>query len=288
MPPEAAKTFEAFIIIYNMKIIFESIFLWFWLLVSCNENDPDKDASLANNTTPIINYVVTNSFAHDTTSFTEGFLVHEGKLYESTGSPLDMPQTRSIVGPVDLKTGEINKKIELDREKYFGEGIVFLKNRIYQLTYQTKKGFVYDATNFQKIREFTYPSKEGWGMTTDGSWLIMSDGSSTITYLDPISFEVYRTIGVINESGPVAKLNELEFIKGFLYANVYNTSTIIKIDPSTGKVVGQLDLSTLANEAKTKYPASMEMNGIAYDSATKKVLVTGKLWPNIYEIQFEH
>jgi glutamine cyclotransferase len=176
----------------------------------------------------------------------------------------------------------------LDREKYFGEGIVFLNNKIYQLTYQTKKGFVYDQKNFRKIGEFTYHSKEGWGMTTDGINLIMSDGTSTLTYLDPNSFQPVKTISVTNENGPVKKLNELEFIRGFIYANVYTTSTIIKIDPQTGKEAGKLDLGSLAAEAKIKYPSALEMNGIAYDSASQKVYVTGKLWPNIYEIEFNH
>jgi glutamine cyclotransferase len=259
------------------------------LQLACNNSDsPNKNEETTTNASTSIGYVVTQSFAHDTTSFTEGFLVHQGTLYESTGSPPEMSQTRSIIGPVDLKTGVINKKIELDREKYFGEGIVFLNNKIYQLTYQTKKGFVYDQKNFRKIGEFTYHSKEGWGMTTDGINLIMSDGTSTLTYLDPNSFQPVKTISVTNENGPVKKLNELEFIRGFIYANVYTTSTIIKIDPQTGKEAGKLDLSSLAAEAKIKYSSSLEMNGIAYDSASRKVYVTGKLWPNIYEIEFNH
>ena len=271
-----------------MKIT--TVFIAFILLhVACNNSDSqNKNTESTSNPSAFISYVVTRSYAHDTTSFTEGFLVHEGTLYESTGSPIEMSQTRSIVGPVDLKTGMIDKKIELDREKYFGEGIVFLKGKIYQLTYQTKKGFVYDQKNFRKIGEFTYPSKEGWGMTTDGINLIMSDGTSIITYLDADSFQPVKTISVANENGPVINLNELEFIRGFIYANVFNTSTIIKIDPQTGKEVGRLDLSSLAAEAKIKYPASLEMNGIAYDSSSQKVYVTGKFWPHIYEIEFEH
>ncbi len=262
-----------------------------FLLASCNNNN-DSDESISNsnenNNTPVINYAVRSVYPHDTTSFTEGLLVHEGKLYESTGSPNELPQTKSLFGAVDLKTGTIDKKVELERQKYFGEGLVFLNGKIYQLTYQTKVGFVYDAKTFKKLSEFTFPSKEGWGMTTDGTSLIMSDGTNTLTYLDPNSFQTVKTISVTDEDGPVMNVNELEVIKGSIYANVYTTNTIIKIDPNTGKVIGKIDLSSLANEAKVKYPGSLEMNGIAYDSTTDKVYVTGKMWPKIYEIEFKH
>src|SRR3989337_1234769 len=120
---------------------------------------------------PLINYGVVATHPHDTSSFTEGFVFYDGKLYEATGSPDDLPQTRSVVGPVDLSTGKINKKVELDRNKYFGEGIVFLNDKLYQLTYVTRVGFVYDAKTFKRIKEFSFPSKEGWGLTTDGNHL---------------------------------------------------------------------------------------------------------------------
>lgn len=270
-----------------MKI--QSLLICLSLFASCtNNNSEKKNPEFITNTTPTINYIVTGSLAHDTNAFTEGLLVHKGELYESTGSPKEMPQTKSIVGPVNSKTGIIDKKIELDRNKYFGEGIVFLNKKIYQLTYQTQKGFIYDIESFKKTGEFTYASKEGWGLTTDGSSLIMSDGTNIITYLNPQSFRVEKTISVANENGPVKNLNELEFINGFIYANVFNTSAIIKIDPETGQVIGKLDLSSLAKEAKLKYPPSLEMNGIAYDSTSKKIFVTGKMWPTIYEIQFDH
>jgi len=235
-----------------------------------------------------INYYVVNRFPHDTTAFTEGFLVHEGNLYESTGSPDNLPHTRSLIGVVNLQTGAIDKKAELDRNKYFGEGITFLHNKLYQLTYQTKVGFIYDARTFKQTGTFPLPVQEGWGMTTDGTHLILSDGSSNLTYLDTLTLKPVKTLSVKENSVAVDNVNELEYINGFIYANVYTTSNIIKIDPSNGRVVGKIDLSTLVAEATNRYPGSLEMNGIAYDSTSKKIYVTGKMWPHIYEISFPH
>ena len=270
-----------------MKLIFQPVLSLVIFLIACNNgngNHPDN----ATQTIPLINYAVKNTYPHDTTSFTEGLLVHEGLIYESTGSPEDMLQTRSLFGNIDLATGRINIKAELDREKHFGEGIVFLNGKVYQLTYQDKKGFIYDAKTFEKLGEFGFPSSEGWGMTTDGSYLIMSDGTSTITYLDPADFKTVKTINVSTDKGLVTNINELEFINQFIYANVYETNTIIKVDTSTGKVAARLELGSLAMEAKSRYRGSMEMNGIAYDSVLHKIYITGKMWPTLYEIEFPH
>ncbi|MBS1934749.1 MAG: glutaminyl-peptide cyclotransferase [Bacteroidetes bacterium] len=261
--------------------------------VACTNTDTNNHSTdtnpQANSGEPtVINYSVVNALPHDTTSFTEGFLFHDGQLYEATGHVDEVPSTRSLFGVVDLKTGKIAPKVELDKNKYFGEGIVFLNGKVYQLTYQTKIGFVYDAKTFKKLGDFTFPSAEGWGMTTDGTYLIMSDGTSNINYLDPNNFKLVKILGVTDNNGPVSNVNELEYINGYIYANVYTTNYILKIDPSSGKVVGKLDFSTLDNEAKIKYPAAKEFNGIAYDSVLKKIYVTGKLWPNIYEVQFAH
>lgn len=270
-----------------MKLIFQTVFSLAIFLMGCNDDANNGGGNTAQ-PIPLINYAVKNTYPHDTTSFTEGLLVHDGLIYESTGSPGNMLQTRSLFGNIDLATGRINIKAELDREKYFGEGIAFLNGKIYQLTYQDKKGFIYDANTFKKLGEFGLPSAEGWGMTTDGSYLIMSDGSSVITYIDPADFTTIKTINVRNEMGPVTKINELEFIHQFIYANVYETNTIVKIDTSTGKVAARLELGSLANEAKSRYRGSMEMNGIAYDSVLRKIYVTGKMWPTLYEIDFPH
>jgi glutamine cyclotransferase len=176
----------------------------------------------------------------------------------------------------------------LDKHAYFGEGIVFLHDKVYQLTYKTKIGFIYDAKTFKKLGDFTFPSEQGWGMTTDGTSLIMSDGTSTLTWLNPADFKVTKTIHVTDESGQVENVNELEFINGFIYSNVYEENYIVKIDPATGNIVGKINLQSLDDEAKQRYPGRMQMNGIAYDSVTNKIYVTGKLWPNIYEISFTH
>jgi glutaminyl-peptide cyclotransferase len=264
------------------------------LLSGCHNNDGEKTTINNTNTEkdstpPLINYSVVNAFPHDTSAFTEGFLVHNGQLYESTGYDSGMPENRaSRFGIVDLKTGNIQTKAAIDKHKYFGEGIVFLNNKVYQLTWKTKIGFIYDAATFKKIGQFTFPSEQGWGMTTNGTNLIMSDGTSNISYLDPNNFKLLKVLGVTDNNGPVGDINELELINGYIYANKYQTNYILKIDTSTGKVVGKLDFTTLDNEAKNKYPESAEMNGIAYDSVAKKVYVTGKLWPNIYEVNFSY
>jgi glutaminyl-peptide cyclotransferase len=274
-----------------MKLIFRLAWYLFLFLTACNNDGSRGSTDNSGNTPttiPLINYVVKNTYPHDTTSFTEGLLVHDGLLYESTGSPDGMPQTRSLFGNIDLTTGKINKKVELDRKRYFGEGISFLRGKIYQLTYQSKKGLIYDAKTFAKSGEFGFPSAEGWGMTTDGNYLIMSDGTNIITYLDPADFKVVKKLNVTTEEGPVMKINELEFINKFIYANVYETNTIIKIDTSTGKAAARLELGSLATEAKSRYPGAMEMNGIAYDSILHNIYVTGKMWPTLYEIRFPH
>lgn len=235
---------------------------------------------------PEIKFTVENQYPHDITSFTEGFLFHDGKLFESTGATENLPQTRSLFGIVDLKTGKIDVKAELDRNIYFGEGMVILKDKVFQVTYKNQMGFIYDAKTFKNIGKFNYTNKEGWGLTTDGKSIIMSDGTSYITYLDPTSFAVTKVLDVAENNYVLVNINELEYIKGFIYANIWMTNTIVKIDPNTGDVVGKMDLTSIAEESKTKNPGAAEMNGIAYDSISNKILVTGKLWPTIYEIKF--
>jgi len=267
------------------------IFITALALLGCNCN---------NNTQPgnnqpaisaaIINYSVSAYFPHDTNSFTEGLLVHNGQLWEATGHAPDdnQPQTRSLFGIVDMKTGQINVKAEIDKNKYFGEGISFINNRLYQLTLSPKVGFVYDTAGFKKLSEFNFPGKEGWGLTTDGANLIMSDGTGTLYYLNPATLQTVKTLVVTQDGIAADSLNELEYINGYIYANVWLTNTIIKIEPATGNIVGRLDLTSLAEEAKNKYPGSLEMNGIAYDSVRDKIYITGKMWPTIYQIQFPH
>jgi glutamine cyclotransferase len=262
---------------------------------SCSNHTTDDDqhdvADPANTlaTDHDIPYTISNAFSHDTTSYTEGFLFHEGQLYESTGySSIDAPGSRSWFGPVDISTGKIQGKAELEKEKYFGEGIAFLQNKIFQLTWQNKVGFIYDAKSFKSIGQFNLPTPEGWGMTTNGQDLVMSDGSDSIFFIDPNSFKVKKILTVKDGLQRMGNLNELEFINGFLYANKYLTNYILKIDTITGNVAGQLNLVLLDFDAKNKHPSSNALNGIAFDKEHDKVLITGKLWPNIYEIKFDH
>jgi glutamine cyclotransferase len=220
-------------------------------------------------------------------AFTEGFLCRNGVLYESTGSPADMPQTRSVAGPVDTATGKISVKVEINR-RLFGEGIVFLHDKLYQLTYKEKKGFVYDAATYKLLDSFAIASQEGWGLTTDGTDLIMTDGTSNISYIDPTTYKLVKVLRVTDGRDAVDKLNELEYVNGYLYANIYTTTDIVKIDTKTGLIAGRLDLSALDRKARTRYPQAQEMNGIAWDAASGTFFITGKMWPGIYAISFPH
>jgi glutamine cyclotransferase len=259
------------------------------LLASCNNAGSNTTASIdsaADNTPPAIDFTIMKVIPHDTSSFTEGLLFHDGQLYESTGTDADMPESRhSLFGTVDTSTGRIRPKVEIDRNRYFGEGITFIGGKVYQLTYKTKIGFIYDAATFKKLGEFTFPSAEGWGMTTNGVNLIMSDGTSNITYLDPSTFKVVKTLTVADNNGPVSNINELELVNGNIYANQWQTNYILKIDTASGKVIGRLDLESIATEARNKFSGSEVLNGIAYNPASGLLYVTGKLWPNIYELK---
>ncbi len=261
-------------------------------IVGCTDDtetpESKKKQILSGNNVPEINFTIAETYPHDTLSFTEGFLFHEGQLFESTGSPDNLPYTKSVFGPVDLKTGKIDKKAELDRKIYFGEGIVFLKNKIYQLTYKNQIGFIYDAKTFKKIGQFNFANKEGWGLTTDGTNIIMSDGTNNLTYVDPNTMKVIKTLSVSENGFAADYINELEYINGFIYANVWTTDKIVKIDPATGKIIGKLDFVSLLHEVKNKYSNATDLNGIAFDSVSNKIYVTGKLWPSIYRIEFAH
>lgn len=261
-------------------------------MTSCSDNNKDKEIKKAPSTPenfiPTLGYTIINRLPHDTTSFTEGLLFHNQQLFESTGSPENLPQTKSVFGIVDLNTGKIAKKVELDRNTYFGEGIVIFKNKIYQLTYKNQIGFIYDSKTYKQIGRFRYDNKEGWGLTTDGISLIMSDGTNVLTYLDPNDLKVVKTLNVSNDGYAEDNLNELEYINGYIYANIWTKNYIVKIDTKTGKVVALLNLSELTSEAKTKNPNAEVINGIAYDSTSNKIYVTGKLWSNIYQIDFPH
>jgi len=259
-------------------------------IYSCTNNSESTETKIREPASdiPLISYSVPHYFPHDTTLFTEGFLFHNGELFESTGSPDDLPQTKSLIGTDNLTTGKFSKKIELDKTKYFGEGIAFLNNKLFQLTYKNQTGFIYDATSFKKIGQFKYNNLEGWSLTTDGTSLIMSDGTNKLTFFEPKQLTPVKTLHVSKNGIPQDSLNELEYIKGFIYANVWMSDMIYKINPSTGEVVGKLDFSFLTQDAKNKSAGADVVNGIAYDSVSDKIYVTGKMWPNIYQVNFNH
>jgi len=258
--------------------------IYFFLIagfVSCKNNDQDHQNG--NNPQPgpkSISYSIINTYPHDTSSFTEGLLIYKGDLYESTGLA-----GKSKLIKVELKTGKPLKSIALDK-KYFGEGIVILNDTIYQLTYQEKIGFMYALKDFNKLGEFKFAAEEGWGMTTDGKQIIASDGTSRLYYYEPGSFRLVKTQDVTETGSLAFNLNELEYIDGYIYANQWQAPYIFKIDPATGEIVGKIDCSEITNRVKANYPFAEFMNGIAYDATSKKVYITGKHWPELYEIQF--
>jgi len=221
-------------------------------------------------------YTVSNSFPHDKNAYTQGLEFNNGKLYEGTGQ-----FGESQLRWTDLLTGEVKKSITLDPQ-YFGEGITVMGDNIYQITWKTKTGFVYNKNTFEKLQEFTYPT-EGWGLTSDGQHLIMSDGTGWLYFLDPVTFKNVKTIEVCDNVSTQVMLNELEFIDGKVWANVYLSDIILQIDPATGKVLGKTDLTGLL-KAGDANPEAEVLNGIAYDSNGKRIYVTGKNWAKLYQI----
>ncbi|MER3555832.1 MAG: glutamine cyclotransferase [Meiothermus sp.] len=224
---------------------------------------------------PVLSFKVINSYPHDTEAFTEGLFYSGGFLYEGTGL-----NGKSEIRKVELKTGKVVQRRALE-PKYFGEGIALFQGRFYQMTWQSGVGFLYDAA-FKPVGGFTYDT-EGWGLTTDGKTLIQSDGSAKLYFRDA-KFKLVKTVTVTADGAPVERLNELEYIKGKIYANVWQTNRIAIIDPSSGKVEAWLDLTGLALLVRAPDPNAV-LNGIAYDAQNDRLFVTGKLWPYVFEIQ---
>ena len=222
-------------------------------------------------------FEVIRTFPHDPTAFTQGFAYHDGFLYEGTGL-----NGRSSLRKVRLETGEVVQKVDLPSE-FFGEGIAIFKSEIIQLTWQSQTGFMYDLKNFRLLRKFQY-SGEGWGLTTDGRNLFMSDGTSEIRVLDPKMFQEVRRIKVRDGGQAVDQLNELEWVEGEIFANVWHTDRIARISPQTGKILGWIDLSGILSPMYRRGPDAV-LNGIAYDPAGKRLFITGKLWPSVFQIR---
>lgn len=257
------------------------------LLFSCKNNE-ETDPTMDNNTSMVppplsIEYDIVNIYPHDTTFFTQGLFFHEGQLYESTGNT-----GTSWMLKTDYKTGKSEKLASLPAP-LFGEGSVALGGKIYQLTWTHKKVMVYDAKTMKQIKELSWPF-EGWGLTTDGRELIVSTGTSELYFVDPETFKINRQLTVNNNYGPVASLNELEYVDGFIYANVFLSNDIVKIDPSNGYVTGKLNMvGLLTADPKplngTEASIDNVLNGIAYNPATKTFFVTGKRWSKMFEIR---
>jgi glutaminyl-peptide cyclotransferase len=224
-------------------------------------------------------YQIINTYPHDTGAFTEGLLWHDGFLYESTGI-----EGHSGVRRVDLTSGQVLQRQTLN-SKYFGEGISIVGDRLYQLTWQSHTGFIYDKNTFAPLSQFSYPT-EGWGMTYDGQRLIMSDGSAKLYFLDPDTLARTGQITVTDRGLPITNLNELEFIQGQIYANIWHEDRIAIIEPGSGHVTAWLDLTGL-RPPDTYNNAEAVLNGIAYDPATERLFVTGKLWPSLFEIKLK-
>jgi glutamine cyclotransferase len=263
------------------------------VLCSCgNETSNDKPTTTPETETvpsqpAVISYQVVQTYPHDIKVFTEGLQFVDGKLLESGGN-----YGESDLRFTELKTGKVLQQIKLDK-KYFGEGCTLLNGKIYQMTWMENTCFVYDAATFKKEKEFTYNFGQGWGMTTNGKELIISNGGSNLFFYDPLTFKEIKRVGVTNQNGPVGNINELELIKGFLYANIWQTDNIVKIDTASGKVVGVINLEDLRGKAGIAPYSGMDgqpdvLNGIAYDAAGNRVFVTGKNWPKLFEVKFDN
>ncbi|MEO6540976.1 MAG: glutaminyl-peptide cyclotransferase [Ferruginibacter sp.] len=256
------------------------------ILAACNGNEKEvdvEDITVKPIPTPTIPYTIVAEYPHDTSAYTQGLEFHNGKLYEGTGD-----FKNSSLRITDYKTGKVEKKHMMGTDTVFGEGITILKNKIYQLTWESNIVYVYDANNIDKpIQTFKWPY-DGWGITNNGTDLIISTGSANLYFVNPDDFRLKSTINVSDNSGSIDSINELEFIDGFVYANIYMTDVIIKIDPASGHVVGKMELPGMKEKffANQNIPNRTDvLNGIAYDSATKKILVTGKRWPKMFELK---
>ena len=224
-------------------------------------------------------YDIINIWPHDPSAFTQGLLYLNGALLESTGM-----NGQSSLRQVDLQTGKVRQRVDL-RYEYFAEGLAVMDNKIFQLTWTNGKAFVYDLQSFQLQKEFSYAG-EGWGLTSDGKSLIMSDGTDQIRFLAPDTFKTQRTIHVSDHGRPVPRLNELEYVKGEIFANLWQTDLVARIDPATGNLAGLIDFSGLL-QARDYAATTDVLNGIAYDPAGDRLFVTGKHWPKLFEVRLK-
>ena len=231
----------------------------------------------ADSTAPVLGYSVLHTYPHDSGAFTQGLEYLGGYLFESTGL-----NGRSSIRKVQLETGKVLRQRAVPQD-YFGEGITIWKSSLIELTWQSQVAFVYDRDTFEPRRMFSYMG-EGWGLAHDATNLIMSDGTAELRFLDPETFKERRRVTVTDGGRPVPRLNELEYVKGQVFANIWMTDDIVRIDPGSGRVLGRIDLRGLLPASQT---ASDVLNGIAYDQPRDRLFVTGKLWPKLFEIKIK-
>lgn len=246
-------------------------------VAACREGSgtPPDETETMGPSAPVATVEQVRSYPHDSTAFTQGLLWRNGRLYESTGR-----YEQSTLRLVELETGRVIRRVALGRQ-YFAEGLAAVGDSLYQLTWKEGVAFVWDPETLTEIGKLQY-SGEGWGLTSDGRRLIVSDGSSYLTFVDPRTFQVDTTLRVMDGARPVDQLNELEWVRGEIWANVWHTTRIARIDPATGRVKGWLELSALIPPVTDQEAV---LNGIAYDEAADRLLVTGKLWPRLFEIR---
>ena len=267
------------------------ILLFAVYFISCNPNSSDPapvEPVIQNSGLPapeVIQAMVMAEYPHDTAAFTEGLQFHNGKLFESTGLVKE-----SKIKQIDLKSGKTEKEYLLTDPTIFGEGINIFKDKLYQLTYQNHVAYVYNLSDLSKpIKTFNWQT-EGWGITNNGTDLIISDGQpqGNLYFVNPDDFKVKRIVQVVDNFGPVNAINELEFIDGFVYANIWGSTYIIKINPENGHVIGKLETQNMLKSFYSNFPIhEMDnvLNGIAYDSTNKKIYITGKRWPKLFELK---
>ena len=244
------------------------------------DNTRTKTVTVVSDVVPEqLTYQTINTFPHNKNHYTQGLEFHDGYLYEGTGE-----NGKSGIFKVDLQNGNILQS-HLLAEKYFGEGITILKDKIYQLTYRAQKGFIYNLSDFALIDSFQYTQEQGWGLTNDGEHLIMSDGTHVLTWLNPENFSVVKTVQVANNRGIVNNLNELEYIGETIYANVYTANIAVEINPETGKILSEINLDGILDMYTNPSDKIDYLNGIAWDKQNKRLIVTGKLWPRMFEIK---
>lgn len=226
---------------------------------------------------PEYSFKIVRTYPHDPSAFTQGLVYHDGFFYEGTGL-----NGQSQLRKARLETGEVVQHVDLSAE-YFGEGIAIVRNKVIQLTWQSHIGFIYNLSDFKLLRQFSYPG-EGWGLTSKGNEIFMSDGTAEIRVLDATTLKEKRRFTVRDGATPLDQLNELEIVEGELFANIWQTDRIARISPQSGKVLGWIDLTGLLSPVYRRQEGAV-LNGIAYDSIQKRLFVTGKLWPSIFEIQ---